>query len=76
MYTAGEEEIEAIARVIRSGALFRYGDNSECNRFEARKCVRLVVIGRIHEEAAEARGERLTRQLGWRLPFPHCSHLL
>ena len=25
MYIVGEEEIEAIARVIRSGKLFRYG---------------------------------------------------
>lgn len=36
MYLAGEEEIEAIARVIRSGKLFRYRDDSECERFEKR----------------------------------------
>ena len=36
MYKAGEEEIEAIARVIRSGRLFRYQDGSECARFEER----------------------------------------
>ena len=36
MYIVGEEEVEAIARVIRSGALFRYGPDSECDRFEAR----------------------------------------
>lgn len=36
MYKVGEEEIEAIARVIRDGALFRYRENSECARFEAR----------------------------------------
>ncbi len=36
MYKAGEEEIEAIARVIRAGTLFRYRDGSECERFEAR----------------------------------------
>ena len=36
MYIAGEEEIEAIARVIRSGALFRYREDSECERFERR----------------------------------------
>jgi dTDP-4-amino-4,6-dideoxygalactose transaminase len=36
VYIAGEEEIAAIARVIRSGALFRYGVGSECDRFEAR----------------------------------------
>ena len=36
MYIVGEEEIEALARVIRSGALFRYGKESECDRFEER----------------------------------------
>lgn len=36
MYIAGEEEIDAIAKVIRSGALFRYGPDSECERFEGR----------------------------------------
>lgn len=36
MYIAGEEEIDAIAKVIRSGALFRYGSDSECERFEGR----------------------------------------
>jgi len=36
MYIVGEEEIEAIAKVIRSGALFRYSETSECDRFEAR----------------------------------------
>jgi len=36
MYIVGDEEIEAIAKIIRSGALFRYGVGSECDRFEAR----------------------------------------
>jgi dTDP-4-amino-4,6-dideoxygalactose transaminase len=36
VYIVGEEEIEAIARVIRSGKLFRYHDQSECARFERR----------------------------------------
>jgi dTDP-4-amino-4,6-dideoxygalactose transaminase len=36
MYVVGEEEIEAIARVIRSGKLFRYEDDGECERFEKR----------------------------------------
>src|SRR5262245_66200738 len=36
MYAAGQEEIDAIARVIRSGALFRYGVGGECDRFEER----------------------------------------
>ena len=34
MYIVGQEEIDAIAQVIRSGALFRYGIGSECDRFE------------------------------------------
>lgn len=36
MYVVGEDEITAIASVIRSGALFRYGVGGECDRFEAR----------------------------------------
>lgn len=36
MYRVGEEEIEAIARVIRGGAVFRYHEGGECARFEAR----------------------------------------
>ncbi len=36
MYLVGEEEIAAIAKVIRSGALFRYGVGGECDRFERR----------------------------------------
>ncbi|RLP26988.1 aminotransferase class I/II-fold pyridoxal phosphate-dependent enzyme [Mesorhizobium sp. YM1C-6-2] len=43
MYLAGEEEIEAIARVIRSGKLFRYRDDSECERFEKRYAQHLGV---------------------------------
>ena len=30
MYIVGEEEIEAIAQVIRSGKLFRYGEEGQC----------------------------------------------
>lgn len=36
MYVAGEPEIEAIAKVIRSGRLFRYMEGSQCARFEKR----------------------------------------
>jgi dTDP-4-amino-4,6-dideoxygalactose transaminase len=36
MYIVGQEEIDAIAEVIRKGALFRYGIGSECDRFERR----------------------------------------
>ncbi len=36
MYEIGEEEIQAVAEVIRSGRLFRYGVGSECERFEQR----------------------------------------
>src|SRR3990172_4138762 len=35
MYVIGEKEIQAVARVIRSGKLWRYGDKSHCTRFEA-----------------------------------------
>ena len=34
MYIVGEEEIEALAGIIRKGALFRYGVGGECGRFE------------------------------------------
>ena len=43
MYVVGEEEIDAIAKVIRSGALFRYGEDSECDRFETRYAAYLGV---------------------------------
>src|SRR5262249_4116144 len=36
MYAAGQDEIDAIANVIRNHALFRYGVGGECYRFEAR----------------------------------------
>ncbi len=36
MYEIGQEEIDAVARVIRSGQLFRYrgGEGGECDQFE------------------------------------------
>jgi dTDP-4-amino-4,6-dideoxygalactose transaminase len=43
MYVVGEAEIEAIAKVIRSGHLFRYHPNSECERFESRYASHLGV---------------------------------
>jgi dTDP-4-amino-4,6-dideoxygalactose transaminase len=36
VYQVGQEEIDAVTRVIRSQALFRYGVGNECDRFEAR----------------------------------------
>ncbi|MEX1015816.1 MAG: aminotransferase class I/II-fold pyridoxal phosphate-dependent enzyme [Phycisphaeraceae bacterium] len=36
MFQIGQEEIDAVARVIRSGNLFRYHEPSECGRFEQR----------------------------------------
>ena len=36
MYIVGQEEIDAIAKVIREGSLFRYGVGGECERFEQR----------------------------------------
>ena len=43
MYVVGEEEIEAIARVIRSGKLFRYGEEGQCATFEKRYAAYLGV---------------------------------
>ncbi len=43
MYKVGEEEIEAIAKAIRDGALFRYGVGGECERFEERYAAYLGV---------------------------------
>lgn len=36
MYRIGQPEIDAVARVIQSGQLFRYHEASECARFEGR----------------------------------------
>ncbi len=36
MYIIGQEEIDAMARVVNTKALFRYGLGHECERFEAR----------------------------------------
>ena len=43
MYSVGDEEIEAVSRVIRSKALFRYGVGKECDRFEERYAAHLGV---------------------------------
>ena len=43
MYTVGEEEIDALAGSYRSGALFRYRENGECERFETRYAADLGV---------------------------------
>lgn len=43
MYVTGEEEIEALARVVRNKALFRYGVGHECDRFEQRYAAYLGV---------------------------------
>lgn len=43
MYFAGQEEIDAVTRVIRSQALFRYGIGDECDRFERRYAEHLGV---------------------------------
>lgn len=43
MYVVGDEEVEALARVVRSGALFRYGVGNECDRFERRYAENLGV---------------------------------
>ena len=36
MYIIGQEEIDALARVVTSGELFRYNIGHECERFETR----------------------------------------
>jgi dTDP-4-amino-4,6-dideoxygalactose transaminase len=41
MYRIGKEEIEAVARVVESGKVFRYGIGGECDRFEKRYAERL-----------------------------------
>jgi dTDP-4-amino-4,6-dideoxygalactose transaminase len=43
LYIVGEEEIAALAKVIRAGALFRYGVGGECDRIEARYAKQLGV---------------------------------
>ena len=36
MYLIGDKEVEALAEVIRSGKLFRYGVGNQCDTFERR----------------------------------------
>ncbi|WP_137929634.1 DegT/DnrJ/EryC1/StrS family aminotransferase [Mesorhizobium comanense] len=36
MYIVGQEEIDAVTEVMRSGKLFRYGEGSQCDVFERR----------------------------------------
>ena len=43
MYIVGQEEIDALTKVIRSRALFRYGIGTECDRFEERYAKHLGV---------------------------------
>ena len=43
MYIVGEEEVDALAKVIRTGNLFRYGAPGECDRFEQRYAADLGV---------------------------------
>lgn len=43
MYIVGEEEIDAIAAVLRSGTPFRYGGSGACERFERRYAEHLGV---------------------------------
>ncbi|MCY6382325.1 DegT/DnrJ/EryC1/StrS family aminotransferase [Hoeflea prorocentri] len=59
MYIVGEEEAQALQRVIRERALFRYGFGKECDRFEQRygehlnvKHVALTVSGTFALSAA------------------------
>jgi dTDP-4-amino-4,6-dideoxygalactose transaminase len=43
VYEVGQEEIDAVSRVIREAALFRYGVGQECDRFEVRYAQHLGV---------------------------------
>lgn len=43
MYRIGRPEIDAVARVVDSGKVFRYGIGGECERFERRYAKRLGV---------------------------------
>jgi dTDP-4-amino-4,6-dideoxygalactose transaminase len=36
MYVVGQDEIDAVTKVIKNNSLFRYGIGNECDRFEAR----------------------------------------
>lgn len=36
MYRVGQKELDAVAKVLQSGGLFRYGVGNECTRFEQR----------------------------------------
>src|SRR6185503_1645984 len=45
MYRIGKPEIDAIAKVIESQKLFRYGKGSQCDLFEERYCKYLGVSG-------------------------------
>lgn len=41
MYRIGQAEIDAVAGVVNSGKVFRYGIGAECNRFEERYAKKL-----------------------------------
>jgi len=43
MYKVGQAEIDALTRVIETGALFRYGVGHECETFERRYAAYLRV---------------------------------
>ncbi len=43
MYRIGRPEIDAVARVVESGKVFRYGIGGECDRFERRFARRIGV---------------------------------
>ncbi|MEX0886660.1 MAG: DegT/DnrJ/EryC1/StrS family aminotransferase [Phycisphaeraceae bacterium] len=43
MFTIGQEELDAVAKVLNSGKLFRYTEDGECDRFEQRYAQHLGV---------------------------------
>ena len=57
MYIIGQEEIDAMARVVTSKALFRYGVGHECERFEQRYA---AYLGATHFSLAASGSYALT----------------
>ena len=60
MYEAGQPEIDAIAKVIRSKRLFRYMEDSQCARFENRYA---KYVGVKHAHMTSSGTEALTAAL-------------
>jgi len=51
MYRVGKKELDAVARVLRSGRVFRYNIGGECARFE-RRYARVLGVKHVHLTAS------------------------